>query len=231
MPPTAPDSGWSCPTQRLRRPRLGAAVRQHYRRIGERGGRADQRADVAGVRRALDEERKIAKPLLFLTPALFLAGTVFGYYLVLPAAVHFLLNFNADQFNVLIRAKDYYSFFGLTVLSMGVLFELPLAILIASKLGGKRTPDKGWAAFSRPEELREGCEHDLRELRRDVLDVVHVEIDRGMSGLGEQDGYHAGEPVDEEDIGLPRQQAVDGPDLRRLGGLLEGRAACNPQGG
>jgi sec-independent protein translocase protein TatC len=54
---------------------------------------------------------------------------------VLPAAIHFLLNFNADQFNVLVRARDYYSFFGLTVLSMGVLFELPLAVLIASKLG------------------------------------------------------------------------------------------------
>ena len=82
-----------------------------------------------------DEERRVAKPLLFLTPALFLAGTVFGYYLVLPAAVHFLLNFNDDQFNVLVRAREYYSFFGLTVLSMGVLFELPLAILIAAKLG------------------------------------------------------------------------------------------------
>jgi sec-independent protein translocase protein TatC len=82
-----------------------------------------------------DEERRIAKPLLFLTPALFLLGTLFGYYLVLPAAIHFLLNFNDDQFNVLVRARDYYSFFGLTVLSMGILFEMPLAILIASKLG------------------------------------------------------------------------------------------------
>lgn len=49
----------------------------------------------------------------------------------------------------------------------------PDDLVIASKLGGRRTPDKGWAPFSRPEELREGCEHDLRELKRDVLDVVH----------------------------------------------------------
>lgn len=53
------------------------------------------------------------------------------------------------------------------------LHPYPKDLVIASKLGGKRTPDKGWAAFSRPEELREGCEHDLRDLRRDVLDVVH----------------------------------------------------------
>jgi pyridoxine 4-dehydrogenase len=53
------------------------------------------------------------------------------------------------------------------------LHPYPKGLVIASKLGGKRTPDKGWAAFSKPAELREGCEHDLRDLRRDVLDVVH----------------------------------------------------------
>ena len=55
-----------------------------------------------------------------------------------------------------------------------VLHPYPKDLVIASKLGGKRTPDKGWGAFSRPEELREGCEHDLRDLKRDVLDVVHL---------------------------------------------------------
>jgi len=53
------------------------------------------------------------------------------------------------------------------------LYPYPKDLVIASKLGGKRTPDKGWAAFSRPAELREGCEHDLRELKREVLDIVH----------------------------------------------------------
>src|SRR5580693_324955 len=53
------------------------------------------------------------------------------------------------------------------------LHPYPKDLVIATKLGGKRLPDKGWAFFGRPEELREGCETDLRELRRDVLDVVH----------------------------------------------------------
>ncbi len=53
------------------------------------------------------------------------------------------------------------------------LHPYPKDLVIASKLGGKRLPDKGWAPFARPEELREGCETDLRELRREVLDVVH----------------------------------------------------------
>ncbi len=54
------------------------------------------------------------------------------------------------------------------------LYPYPKDLVIASKLGGKRLPDKGWAPFCRPEELREGCETDLRELRRDALDVVHL---------------------------------------------------------
>jgi pyridoxine 4-dehydrogenase len=54
------------------------------------------------------------------------------------------------------------------------LYPYPKDLVIASKLGGMRTPDKGWAPFSRPAELREGCEHDLRVLKREVLDVVHL---------------------------------------------------------
>jgi aryl-alcohol dehydrogenase-like predicted oxidoreductase len=54
------------------------------------------------------------------------------------------------------------------------LYPYPNDLAIASKLGGKRLPNKGWAGFSRPEELREGCETDLRELRRDTLDVAHL---------------------------------------------------------
>ncbi len=82
-----------------------------------------------------DDERRVALPLLLLTPLLFVAGCVFGYYIVLPPAVHFLLGFNDNEFNILVRASDYYSFFGMTVLAMGALFELPLAILIASRMG------------------------------------------------------------------------------------------------
>lgn len=82
-----------------------------------------------------EDEQRVARPLVLMTPLLFIAGCAFGYYFVLPTAVTFLLNFNDDQFNILLRASDYYSFFGLTVLAMGALFELPLAILIAARMG------------------------------------------------------------------------------------------------
>lgn len=50
----------------------------------------------------------------------------------------------------------------------------PSDLVIACKLGGRRTPDKGWAPFIRPDELRQGCEEDLRSLKLDRLDVVHL---------------------------------------------------------
>lgn len=61
------------------------------------------------------------------------------------------------------------------------LYPYPKDLVIASKLGGKRLPNKGWAPFLRPEELREGCETDLRELRRETLDVVHLRYMGGGS--------------------------------------------------
>lgn len=55
-------------------------------------------------------------------------------------------------------------------------------LVIACKLGGQRLPDKGWAAFARPEQLRVGLEHDLRELKRERIDVVHLRF-MGHSGV------------------------------------------------
>lgn len=54
------------------------------------------------------------------------------------------------------------------------LHPYPSDLVIATKLGGKRLPDKSWAAASRPDELRLGCEDDLRTLGLQRLDVVHL---------------------------------------------------------
>ena len=55
-----------------------------------------------------------------------------------------------------------------------VLHPYRAGLVIATKLGGCRTADGGWGIALRPDELRAGCEHDLRSLRRDHLDVVHL---------------------------------------------------------
>jgi len=82
-----------------------------------------------------DAERRVALPIMLMAPLLFLAGVAFAYFAVMPAAVRFLLNFNNSQFNVQVRARDYYSFFSMTMLAGGVIFQLPLAILAVTRLG------------------------------------------------------------------------------------------------
>ena len=63
-------------------------------------------------------------------PVLFIAGVLFGYYLVLPAAVRFLQNFNSDQFNILLQARDYYKFAVLTLVASGIVFQVPVAVAL-----------------------------------------------------------------------------------------------------
>ena len=82
-----------------------------------------------------DREKKVIMPFLLAIPFLFIAGVVFAYFVVLPVAIKFLLNFNEAQFQTEVRAKDYYSFFGLTELAMGLLFQIPIAILSLTRLG------------------------------------------------------------------------------------------------
>ena len=80
-------------------------------------------------------ERRIALPLMAMVPVLFAAGVVFGYFLVLPAAIGFLQNFNNDEFDVLVQARPLYTFSILTLVVMGALFQLPVGVLALTRLG------------------------------------------------------------------------------------------------
>jgi sec-independent protein translocase protein TatC len=80
-------------------------------------------------------ERRVALPLMSMIPVLFIIGVAFGYFVVLPAAVKFLQNFNSDQFNILLQARDYYKFAVLSLAATGLVFQLPVAILALTRLG------------------------------------------------------------------------------------------------
>ena len=82
-------------------------------------------------------ERAVARPVLMAVPGLFACGVVFGYFVVLPAAVHFLQNFNSGSFEQFVQASSYYSFAALIMLAMGVIFQVPLAV-VAAVAGGDR---------------------------------------------------------------------------------------------
>ncbi|HTU77464.1 MAG TPA: twin-arginine translocase subunit TatC [Solirubrobacteraceae bacterium] len=80
-------------------------------------------------------ERRVAMPLLGAVPFLFAAGVGFGYFVVLPAAVRFFANFNSSEFNVLVQASPLYSFEATILLAMGLVFQVPVVVLGATRLG------------------------------------------------------------------------------------------------
>jgi sec-independent protein translocase protein TatC len=82
-----------------------------------------------------EAERRVILPILLLFPLLFLAGLAFAYFIVIPAALNFLLDFNDGQFNIQLRAREYYGFFSMTEIALGLIFQLPLAILAVTRLG------------------------------------------------------------------------------------------------
>ena len=80
-------------------------------------------------------ERSVMFPVMLAVPGLFAGGLAFGYYIVLPAAVHFLQGFNTSSFNQLVQATSYYSFAALILLAMGVIFQVPLFVVGLSRAG------------------------------------------------------------------------------------------------
>jgi sec-independent protein translocase protein TatC len=86
-------------------------------------------------------EKRVVLPMLLAVPFLFIAGTVFAYFVVMPPALSFLLGFNVDQFNIEVRASEYYGFFILTLIGVGLLFQIPVGVLAVTRLGIV-TPDQ-----------------------------------------------------------------------------------------
>jgi sec-independent protein translocase protein TatC len=79
-------------------------------------------------------ERALGGFVVFAT-VLFAAGATFGYVLALPAAVHFLTNFDSSIYDIQVRASSYYSFALMVLLSVGIVFELPIFVLALVRLG------------------------------------------------------------------------------------------------
>jgi sec-independent protein translocase protein TatC len=65
---------------------------------------------------------------------LFAVGVGFGYKVALPAAVHFLATYDSHVYNIQIRASSYYSFALVSLLAVGIVFELPIFILALVRL-------------------------------------------------------------------------------------------------
>lgn len=91
----------------------------------------------AGLR---DSEKKyvlLFAPFSFL---LFLVGSGFGYFVVIPIGIKFLLGFATEVVTPMITLSRYISFIGLLTFMFGIVFLLPLIVLFLTKLG-VLTPD------------------------------------------------------------------------------------------
>jgi sec-independent protein translocase protein TatC len=77
----------------------------------------------------------LMKWFVLLASILAAAGTVFGYFVALPAALHFLTNYNADQLHYLPQAKPFLTFCTHVLLAMALVFELPLFVVGLTRMG------------------------------------------------------------------------------------------------
>jgi sec-independent protein translocase protein TatC len=81
------------------------------------------------------KERRIALPIMIAAPVLFTIGVLFTYFVVLPAAIHFLQGYNSQYFNALVQAKPLYQFEVLTMAAVGLAFQMPLGLLGLHRAG------------------------------------------------------------------------------------------------
>jgi Sec-independent protein secretion pathway component TatC len=71
--------------------------------------------------------------------SLFFVGLAFGYFLVLPSALGFLIGYDAELYNRQVQAGDYYSFVVTILIACGLIFQLPTGVFVLSTVGLMRS--------------------------------------------------------------------------------------------
>jgi sec-independent protein translocase protein TatC len=89
-----------------------------------------------------ENEKKSVIPYVMLTTVLFIAGIAFGYFIVLPIGLKFMVGYGAritvesqPVFNQLLQAENYISFVSLFLLAFALVFELPLIMMLLAWAG------------------------------------------------------------------------------------------------
>ncbi len=79
-------------------------------------------------------EKRYVLPFMFSSVGLFLAGGVFGFKIVYPAALDFLIGYGA-QFQPMITIGEYTDLFLTIIIGLGVVFELPILVFFLALMG------------------------------------------------------------------------------------------------
>ncbi|HSL65964.1 MAG TPA: twin-arginine translocase subunit TatC, partial [Gaiellaceae bacterium] len=85
---------------------------------------------------AMEEHtQRVVSVFVVIATLLFAAGVAFGYFVVLDQALAFLTNYDEELYDIQIRASYYYSFVSLSLVALGLMFEMPVFILALVRLG------------------------------------------------------------------------------------------------
>jgi sec-independent protein translocase protein TatC len=79
-------------------------------------------------------ERAYVTPFIALSTISFVIGAAFAYYILFPPAVKYLLGISSE-FQLMLRATDYFEFITLIMLAMGVIFQMPAITYVLSRIG------------------------------------------------------------------------------------------------
>lgn len=82
-----------------------------------------------------EREKRSVLPYTAATTVLFLGGVVFAYFVVLPVGLKFLIGYGGEAFNQLLQAERYITFVVTFMLAFGVVFELPVVMLLLAWAG------------------------------------------------------------------------------------------------
>ena len=82
-----------------------------------------------------EEERKAARGVVFICSSLFIAGILFGYFIISPFAVSFLAGYEIKDVASTTTLSSYVSYMMMFTIPTGVIFELPVVVFFLAKVG------------------------------------------------------------------------------------------------
>jgi sec-independent protein translocase protein TatC len=94
----------------------------------------------------LPNERRFIRLMGLPVIALFIVGMLFCYFILLPNAIKFLINFGSEVIENQLRASDYLSFVTVFILGMGIVFEVPVIIFALVRI---HVLSRAWLAKQR----------------------------------------------------------------------------------
>jgi len=83
----------------------------------------------------LEKEKRYTLPFVIFSSIFFIIGLAFCYFLVLPFALNFLLTYKTEHLKPMLSVGNYVDFTFKFLLAFGLIFELPLLLALASRMG------------------------------------------------------------------------------------------------